>query len=195
MKTPLAIAAALLASACATTGNRSTSRFDDLDDAEIARIAVHEALGELHTVEAIDQDSGEVQLGVPAFASHDERVAFEARLDKAIRSRLTGQAPVLDQLADRCEYQQKKGFEVWPREQFKQRAECSWADASVTIHSLWKKPRLHLVYLNTLLDVVGDPEFAIRSLDQFDALSKRPREGYVFKIGASDYLEGFRPRG
>ena len=139
--------------------------------------------------------AGEVQLGQPAFTHHDERVAFEARLDRAIRSRLKGQAPVLDQLAEACAFQQKKGYEVWPRDSFKQQEQCSWADASVTLHSLWKKPRLHLVYLNTLLDVVNDPDFSIHSLYRFDVLSKKPREGYVFKLGASDYLEGFRPQG
>jgi hypothetical protein len=193
MKTPLL--AALFASACATTPLHGASRFDQLDDQEIARLAVREALGELNQVEVIDPLSGEVQRGVPAFADRDERIAFDARLDHALRSKLTGQAPVLDQLAEACAFQQKRGFEVWPRDAFKQQAQCAWADASVTLHSLWKKPRLHLVYLNTLLDVVNDPDFSIHALYRFDVLSRKPREGYVFKIGAWDYLEGFRPRG
>ena len=58
-----------------------------------------------------------------------------------------------------------------------------------------KTPRLHLVYLNTLLDVVNDPEFSLTALARFDALSQKQPQGYVFKLGASDYLEGFRPRG
>ena len=194
MKTPLIAALILLSSACATAPIHSASRFEDLDDQQVARIAVREALGELNQVQVVDA-AGEVQLGQPAFTHHDERVAFEARLDRAIRSRLKGQAPVLDQLAEACAFQQKKGYEVWPRDSFKQQAQCSWADASVTLHSLWKKPRLHLVYLNTLLDVVNDPDFSIHSLYRFDVLSKKPREGYVFKLGASDYLEGFRPQG
>ena len=195
MKTPLLTAFALLSTACATAPIHSISRFDDMDDAEVARIAVREALGELNQVEVIDAASGEVQRGVAAFANREERVAFDARLDKAIRSKLTGQAPVLDQLAEACAFQQKRGYDVWPREQFKHQAECSWSDASVSLHSLWKKPRLHLVYLNTLLDVVNDPDYSIHVLYRFDVVSKMPREGYVFKIGSWDTLEGFRPRG
>jgi hypothetical protein len=195
MKPTLFLALALFASACATTRTHSATRFDDLDDQEIARLAVKEALGELHVVEDVDQVSLEVRRGTAAFANRDERLAFDARLDGALRSKLTGQAPVLDQLAAACAFQQKKGFAVWPRETFKAQAMCAWSDASVSLHSLWKKPRLHLVYLNTLLDVVNDPEFTIEALNKFDKLSNQKREGYVFKLGAWDSVEGFRTRG
>jgi len=158
-------------------------------------MAVKEALGELHVVDEIDQVSQEVRRGIPAFATRDERLAYDARLEQALRSKLTGQAPVLDQLTAACTFQQKKGFAVWPREQFKAQALCEWSDASVSLHSLWKKPRLHLVYLTTLLDVVNDPEFTIQVLNKFDALSSQKREAYIFKLGAWDSLEGFRTRG
>ena len=192
MKPTLLIPLALLASACATTSNGSAIRYDRLDDKEIARLAVREALGELHAVQDIDQASQEVLRGTPAFATREDRLAYDARLEQALRSRLTGQAPVLDQLTEACAFEQKKGFAVWPKETFKAQALCTWSDASVSIHSLWKKPRLHLVYLNTLLDVVNDPEFTILVLNKFDAISKKPREGYVFRLGAWDTVEGFR---
>lgn len=194
MRTPLALALAFLAAGCATT-QKPASRFDALDDAEIARLAVREALGELHQVEVVDAESQEVKRGTPAFANREERLAYDARLEAALRSKLTGQAPVLDQLAAQCTFQQKKGFKVWPKEELKAQAMCAWADASVSLHSLWKKPRLHLIYLNTLLDLVNDPEFTIQTLNKFDAQSEKPREGYVFKLGAWDSVEGFRPRG
>lgn len=195
MKPTFILAFALLASACATTRSRTATRFDGLDDKEIARLAVREALGELHIVEDVDQVSQEVVRGTPAFATREERLAFDARLEAALRSKLTGQAPVLDQLTEACAFQQKKGFAVWPKETFKAQAMCAWSDASVSLHSLWKKPRLHLVYLNTLLDVVNDPEFTIQVLNKFDKLSSQKREGYVFKLGAWDSVEGFRTRG
>lgn len=195
MKLPLITVLSLFATACATTRNHTETRFDSLDDKEIARLAVREALGELHVVEAIDAVSSEVRRGTPAFANRDERLAYDARLEQALRSQLTGQAPVLDQLSAACAFQQKKGFAVWPRESLKAQALCTWADASVSLHSLWKKPRLHLIYLNTLLDVVGDPDFTIKVLNKFDAISSQPREGYVFKLGAWDTVEGFRTRG
>ena len=195
MKPTFLIALAALASACATTRNSAATRFEALDDKEIARMAVKEALGELHVVEDIDQVSQEVRRGVPAFANREERIAFDARLEQALRSKLTGQQPVLDQLTAACAFAQKKGFAVWPKETFKAQSMCEWSDASVSLHSLWKKPRLHLVYLNTLLDVVNDPDFTIQVLNKFDALSNKPREGYVFKLGAWDSVEGFRTRG
>lgn len=193
MRTPLALAFALVATGCATT--QKHSRFDAMDDREIARLAVKEALGELHAVEVVDAESSTVTRGTPAFANRDEKVAYDARLEAALRSKLTGQAPVLDQLSAQCLFQQKKGFKVWPKEELKAQAMCTWADASVSLHSLWKKPRLHLIYLNTLLDVVGDPEFTIQTLNKFDQQSEKPREGYVFKLGAWDAVEGFRTRG
>ena len=152
MKTTLLVALALLSSACATA--RPASRFADLDDQQIARLAVQAALGEV--------------------AAINEQAAFDARLEQALRSKLTGQAPVIEQLADACAFQQKKGHDVWPRDSFKVQPQCSWADASITLHSLWKKPRLHLVYVNTLLDVVNDPDF---SLDALNALSKMSPRG------------------
>ncbi len=196
MKPTVLLALAFFTSACATTSrNHAATRFDDLDDKEIARIAVKEALGELHVVEDVDQVSQEVLRGTPAFANRDERLAYDSRLEQALRSKLTGQAPVLDQLSEACAFAQKKGFAVWPKESLKAHAMCEWADASVSLHSLWKKPRLHLIYLNTLLDVVNDPEYTLQVLNKFDAISNHPREGYVFKLGAWDSVEGFRTRG
>jgi hypothetical protein len=195
MKPTLIIALAVLASGCATTRNSAGTRFDGLDDKDIARMAVKEALGELHVVEDIDEVSQEVLRGIPAFANREERLAFDARLEQALRSKLTGQAPVLDQLTEACAFEQKKGFAAWPRESLKAQSMCSWADASVNLHSLWKKPRLHLIYLNTLLDVVNDPEFTLQVLNKFEDVSNAPREGYIFKLGAWDSVEGFRTRG
>ncbi len=193
MKTPLALlVVAFAATGCATV---QKSRFDALDDREIAKLAVREALGELHHVETVDAESMEVKRGTPAFASREEKLAYDARLEQALRSKLTGQAPVLDQLSAQCRFEQKKGFKAWPKEELKTQALCAWADASVSLHSLWKKPRLHLIYLNTLLDVVNDPEFTIQTLNKYDAQSEKPREGYVFKLGAWDAVEGFRTRG
>ncbi len=192
MKATLLAALAFFSTACATTRNQAATRFDGLDDKEIAMLAVKEALGELHVVEDVDQESSEVVRGTPAFGNRDERLAYDARLEQALRSKLTGQAPVLDQLAAACAFSQKKGFAVWPKESLKAQAMCSWADASVSLHSLWKKPRLHLIYLNTLLDVVNDPDYSLQVLNKFDAMSNAPREGYVFKLGAWDKVEGFR---
>ncbi len=193
MKATLLAALAVFSTACATASrNQAATRFDALDDKEIAMLAVKEALGELHVVEDVDHESSEVVRGTAAFGSREERLAYDARLEQALRSKLTGQAPVLDQLAAACAFQQKKGFAVWPREALKAQAMCSWADASVSLHSLWKKPRLHLIYLNTLLDVVNDPDYSLQVLYRFDAMSKAPREGYVFKLGAWDKVEGFR---
>ena len=160
MKPTVLIALAALASACATTRNSTATRFEDLDDKDIARMAVKEALGELHVVEDIEP------------VSHEERLAFDARLEQALRGKLTGQQPVLDQLTAACAFAQKKGFAVWPKETFKAQSMCEWSDASVSLHSLWKKPRLHLVYLNTLLDVVNDPDFTIQVLNKFDARTR-----------------------
>ena len=47
MKSPLLLCLALLSSACATTRNHASTRFEALDDKEIAKLAVQEALGEL----------------------------------------------------------------------------------------------------------------------------------------------------
>jgi hypothetical protein len=190
-----ALALLVISSGCATVPRQAPSRFDALSDQEIARLAVREALGQLHVVEDVDAASHQVRRGTSAFANREERLAFEARLDQALRSKLTGQAPVLDQLSQACSDLQRQQLDVWPGERLKTQSQCLWADDSLSLHTLWKKPRLHRIYLDRLLEVVDDPDFTEQTRYRFKVASRKPHEGYVFKLGAWDFVEGFRVRG
>lgn len=166
-----------------------------MTDAEIARVAVQEALGELHQVEAVDADSGLVTHGRPAFRTRDERLDFERRVDEVLRARVYGQGPTLELVRIRCEALQRAGWEGWPGDASAHRRACDYGDQAVTVHSLFKKPMLQRAYVDVLLGVVDDADFARHARARLAELSRAQVEPYVFVVETWERVEGFRPRG
>lgn len=166
-----------------------------MNDAEIARVAVQEALGELHQVQAVDADSGLVTNGQPAFRSRDERLDFERRVDEVVRARVYGQGPTLELVRIRCEALQRAGWEGWPGDASANRRACDYGDQAVTVHSLFKKPMLQRAYVEVLLGVVADADFTRHARARLVELSRVQVEPYVFVVETWERVEGFRPRG
>lgn len=166
-----------------------------MNDQEIARIAVQEALGELHEVQAVDADTGVVTAGRSAFRTREERLDFERRVDEVLRARVYGQGPTLELVKIRCEALQRAGWEGWPGDAAASRRACDYGETSVTVHSLFKKPMLRRAYVDVLLNVVNDDAFAQHARARLSELSSAPVEPYLFVVGTWERVEGFRPRG
>jgi len=169
--------------------------FTVMTDEEIARAAVHEALGELHDVEAIDPDTGVVTRGEAAFHSRQERLDFEARVDALVRARVYGQGPTLELVRIHCEALQRAGWEGWPADAAAQRRACDYGDDVLTVHSLFKKPMLQRAYVDLLLGAVHDAAFARHAHQRLGELSRARIEPYLFVVEAWERVAGFRPRG
>ncbi len=168
--------------------------YDVLTDAEVAHIAVAEALGELHQVSAIDSD-GVVTSGRAAFTSRDERLAYERRVDQLIRARIYGQGPTLQLVRIRCEQLHKAGWSSWPGDELAKRDVCGYGDLSITVHSLFKKPLLQRAFVDVLLEVTADSLLSAHVKQRLLQLERTGVEPYLLMVERWDRVEGFRPRG
>jgi hypothetical protein len=166
-----------------------------MDDREIARVAVLDALGELHEVQAVDAARGVVTRGRPAFRSREERLDFDRRVDGLLRARIYGQGPALELLRLRCEAALRGEWGEWRWTPSATRRACDPSDVAVTLHSLYRKPRLQRAYVEVLLGVVDDAAFAQHARERLAQLSDAELEPYHFELSAWERLEGFRPRG
>ena len=172
----------------------SANVFDVMSDAEIARLAVAEALGELHTVERIDAD-GTVVAGQAAFHSRDERLTYERRVEALLRAQVYGQGPALELLRKHCEQLQQTGWRAWPKDVSKLQSSCAYGDGSVTLHSTWKKPMLQRALLDVLVPLANDPMLQEHVVYRLAELAKKGVEPYRLAVERWDRIEGFRPRG
>ncbi|MFO0593921.1 MAG: hypothetical protein U0228_01420 [Myxococcaceae bacterium] len=195
--TVLVASLATLTSGCAHLDRQAelhANAFDVMTDAEIAQAAIAEALGELHKVDAIDPD-GFVTAGQAAFTSREERLSYERRVDALVRARIYGQGHTLELLRVRCEQLQRAGWESWPQDAGRRRTACEYGDASVTLHSLFKKPLLQRAFVDLLLEVAADPLLAGQVKRKLVHLETTGVEPYLFAVERWDRVEGFRPRG
>lgn len=196
MRSPLLLAFLLL-TGCAHVDRSealSANLFDVMSDAEIARAAIAEAVGELHEVSTIDAD-GVVVEGRAAFASRDERLTFERRVDAIVRAKIYGQGPTLELVRIRCEQLHRAGWVAWPRQQDLARRACEYGDASVTLHSLFKKPLLQRAFIEVMLEAAEDPLLAGQVKRKLVRLERTGVEPYLLMVERWDRVEGFRPRG
>lgn len=167
--------------------------YDVMTDAEIANVAIAEALGELHQVSAIDED-GVVTSGQAAFKSSIERVAYERRVEQLLRARIYGQGPALELVRIRCEQLHKAGWASWPREASRLAA-CEYGDVSMTVHSLFKKPLLQRAFVEVLLEVTSDSILSAHARSRLMKLEHTGVQPYFLMVERWDRVEGFRPRG
>ncbi|MEW6432412.1 MAG: hypothetical protein AB1730_12970 [Myxococcota bacterium] len=198
MRSLLLILASLSAVGCAHIDRAQATNvtvYGVMSDAEIARVAVQEALGELHEVQAVDPDTGVVTAGRSAFHTREERLDFERRVDQLLRARIYGQGPTLELVRIRCEALQRAGWEGWPGDAAASRRACDYGEISMTLHSLFKKPMLQRAYVDVLLGAVDDAAFAAHARARLVELSQTPVEPYLFVVEAWERVEGFRPRG
>lgn len=172
----------------------AATAYDVMTDAEIANVAVAEALGELHEVDAIDGD-GVVTAGRAAFHSRAERLAYERRVDELIRARIYGQGPTLELVRIHCEQLHKAGWAGWPGDEGLRRSACEYGDVSVTVHSLYKKPLLQRAFVEVLLQVTGDSILGNHAKQRLLLLERTGVEPYLLMVERWDRVEGFRPRG
>lgn len=172
----------------------AATTYDVMNDAEIARVAVAEALGELHQVDAIDAD-GVVTSGQSGFHSREERLAFERRVDAILRGKIYGQGPTLQLVRIRCEQLHQAGWSSWPGDARTVVTGCEYGDVSMTVHSLFKKPLLQRAFVEVMLDTAEDPLLAGQVKRKLLALERTGVEPYLFIVGRWERVEGFRPRG
>ncbi len=173
----------------------AANRYDVMTDVEIARAAVREALGELHRVEGVDASTGAVTRGEPAFRSREERLSYEARVDRLIRARTYGQGPTLQLVRIRCDALQRTGWQGWPGDALKQRRACEYGDGAHSVHTLYKQPMLQRAWVEVMLDVIGDQSLSHEVRRKLDAVQRLGVEPYFFVVEAWETVEGFRPRG
>jgi hypothetical protein len=169
----------------------AATSWDVMTDAEIARAAVAESLGELHQVDAIDAD-GVVVKGTPGFVTREERLAYEHRVDTIIRAQVYGQGPTLELVRIRCEQLQKAGWSSWPRDEGVRREACEYGE--VSMHSLFKKPMLQRAFVELMLQAAADPLLAGQAKRKLMALERTGVEPYLFIVQQWERFEGFRPR-
>lgn len=196
MRSPLFLALFVLAG-CAHVNRSealSANLFDVMSDAEIARAAIAEAVGELHQVTAIDAD-GFVTEGQSAFASREERLSFERRVDAIVRAKIYGQGPTLQLLRVRCEQSHRAGWVAWPRNEGLALRACEYGDAAVTLHSLFKKPLLQRAFIELMLEAAEDPILAGQVKRKLVRLERTGVQPYLLMVERWDRVEGFRPRG
>ena len=172
----------------------SATMYDVMSDAEIANVALAEALGELHQVKTIDAE-GMVSSGRAAFNSREERLAYERRVDQLIRARIFGQGPTLQLVRIPCERLHRAGWASWPGDETSRRNACEYGDVSVTVHSLFKKPLLQRAFVELLLEVTNDSIVTSRVKHRLLQLERSGVEPYLLMVERWDRVEGFRPRG
>jgi hypothetical protein len=172
----------------------SANLYDVMTDAEIARTAIAEALGELHEVSRIDEQ-GVVTAGRAAFASREERLAYERRVDALVRAKIYGQGPTLELVRVRCVQLHRAGWAAWPKDEGQVRQACEYGDASVTLHSLFKKPLLQRAFVDVMLEAAEDPLLAGQVKRKLVRLERTGVEPYLFIVERWERVEGFRPRG
>ncbi len=166
--------------------------YDVMTDAEIANVAVAEALGELHEVQAIDAE-GVVTKGRAAFTSREERLAYERRVDAIIRAKIYGQGPTLQLLRIHCEKLHRAGWASWPGEGVGRTSACEYGE--VTVHSLYKKPLLQRAFVELMLEVTHDSILGAHVKRRLLKLEQTGVEPYLLMVERWDRVEGFRPRG
>lgn len=167
--------------------------YDVMTDAEVANVAVAEALGELHQVSAIDADG--VGSGRAAFATREERLSYERRVDQLIRAKIYGQGPTMELVRIHCEQLHQAGWASWPGDANARRNACEYGDVSMTVHSLFKKPLLHRAYVDLLLEVTHDSILSAHVKQRLLQLERTGVEPYLLAVERWDRVEGFRPRG
>lgn len=172
----------------------AATSYDVMTDAEVANVALAEALGELHQITAIDAD-GVVTEGRAAFTSRTERLAFERRVDQLIRAKIYGQGPTMQLVRIHCEKLHKAGWASWPGDELANRNACEYGDVSMTVHSLYKKPLLHRAFVDLLLEVANDSILTSRVKHRLLQLESTGVEPYLLMVERWDRVEGFRPRG
>lgn len=172
----------------------AATMYDVMTDAEIADVAVAEALGELHQVSAIDSE-GVVTSGRAAFKSSAERVAYERRVDAILRAKIYGQGPTLQLVRIHCEQLHKAGWAGWPGDELARRTACEYGDVSMTVHSLFKKPLLQRAFIDVLLQVTSDSILTAHVKRRLLQLERTGVEPYSLMVERWDRVEGFRPRG
>ncbi len=158
----------VLSSGCATVRPASV-----LTDDQVSAVVEKEALGEL---------------GEGAFKSRDERLAFDAHAEVLVRRALEvgprSDLPVLEALRLRCE-----------QDLAATRADCSWVDQGLTLHSLWKKPRLNRLYVSAVKVGAGKADQVPDLVLKLSAVDSQPKETFTYQVEAFEYVEGYRPRG
>jgi len=171
----------------------SVNRFDVATDAEIARYAVLEALGQLNEVEAVDPETGHAT-GHAAFASREERLSFDARVHRLFQQRTYGQGPTVQLVRVRCETLARTGWAAWPADAARADQACTPGDVT-SIHSLYRKAAMQRAYVEGLLEVVDDAGFARQTRETLTRIQQGRIEPYVIVVEAWEQLDGFRPRG
>jgi hypothetical protein len=197
MRTVLGILVSLTVVGCAHIDRKealAATPWDVMSDAEIASVAVSEALGELHEVSAIDAE-GVVTEGKAAFASRDERLTYERRVDAIVRGKIYGQGPTLELVRLHCERLSRAGWASWPGDEKTRLTACEYGDVSMTVHSLYKRPMLQRAFVEVLLGVANDSLLAARAKRRLMQLEKTGVEPYLLMVERWDRVEGFRPRG
>ena len=172
----------------------AATMYDVMSDAEIANVAIAEALGELHEVKAIDED-GVVTQGRAAFTSRTERLAYERRVDAVIRAKIYGQGPTLQLVRIHCERLHRAGWASWPGDEAARKNACEYGDVSMTVHSLYKKPLLQRAFVDLLLEVTSDSILSAHVKHRLLQLEHTGVEPYLLMVERWDRVEGFRPRG
>lgn len=172
----------------------AATSYDVMTDAEVARVAVAEALGELHQVTAIDAE-GVVTAGRAAFTSRTERLAYERRVDAILRGKIYGQGPAMQLVRIHCERLHQAGWASWPGDETARRTACEYGDVSMTVHSLYKKPLLQRAFVDVLLEVTQDSILTAQVKHKLLALERTGVEPYLLMVERWDQVEGFRPRG
>lgn len=172
----------------------SVNRFDVATDEEIARFAILEALGQVNEVVAVDPTTGRAT-GQAAFASRDERLTFDRRVHGLFQGRTYGQGPTVELVRIRCEKLARTGWAAWPADASRATHACTAGDAVTSIHTLYRKPALQRAYVEGLLEVVGDADFARRTRETLTDVQQGRIEPYVIVVEAWEQLDGFRPRG
>lgn len=172
---------------------RAATSYDVMTDAEIARVAIAEATGELHQVDAVDAE-GMVVSGRAGFSSREERVAFDRRVDGLLRQKIYGQGPTLQLVRIRCEQLQKAGWASWPGDEAVRHNACEYGNATVSMHSLFKKPQLQRAFVDVMLEAAADPLLAGQVKRKLLKLEQGGIESYVFAIEQWERVEGFRAR-
>ena len=196
MRNHLSILLALTTLGCAHINREqalAATSYDVMTEAEIANVALAEALGELHEVTAIDAE-GFVTKGQAAFRSREERLAFERRVDQLVRARVYGQGPTLQLVRIRCEQLSRAGWASWPADEAARHNACEYGDVSMTVHSLFKKPQLHRAFIDLLLEVMSDSILSSHAKHRLLELERTGMEPYLLMVERWDRVEGFRPR-
>ncbi len=77
----------------------------------------------------------------------------------------------------------------------RRRVRSRGGDASVTVHSLFKKPALQRAFVELMLERAADPILAGQVKRKLVRIERTGVEPYLFIVERWERVEGFRPRG